>query len=102
MIVFVTEKKGLGALLTSSRVVNSEEEKPRGLRQSPLIEVLKFMTNGKEHVVIRVGRLIFAGGWSVAGGRTCIICSTLDESSGRVNRHPRLLLNSPRHSLWIY
>jgi hypothetical protein len=54
VIVFVTEKN-TGASLTSSRVVKSTEERSSKKRSSgSLIGVIKFMTNGKEQVVIRV------------------------------------------------
>lgn len=73
-------KQTLGALLTSSRVVNSVEERIRKKRSRlrPLIGVIKFMTNGKERVVIRVGCVICAGG----GGALRVSAA---RRTGRVN-----------------
>lgn len=41
-----------------SLIRRRREAEKRGLRLRPLIGVIKFMTNGKKRVVIRVGRVI--------------------------------------------
>lgn len=72
MNVLVTEKRRSEprSRLHGSLIRQSRESEKRGLRLRPLIGVIKFMTNGKERVVIRVGRVIAAGG----DGGLCVIC----------------------------